>query len=119
MKLYIRKDYISREDKSLKTDDLVREVLVQYRREEGSSPKSMPSILRTESGKPFFDSGDVLFSVSHSGSVWASLMGTNGGLDIQEKAGRWKNIAERFYEGKGFMARKGRCFLRIWVAKEA
>lgn len=124
MKLYIRKDYISKEDKSLKTDDLVREVLVQYRREEGSSPKSMPSILRTESGKPFFDGGDVHFSVSHSGSIWACLMGKQPvGLDIQEKKpARWKNIAERFFTEaeRDFVARKGEdAFWRIWVAKEA
>lgn len=56
-------------------------------------------VLRAPSGKPYFDNLDIHFSISHSGDLWACLMGPQRcGLDIQYiKPCNCHKIARRFF----------------------
>lgn len=81
-------------------------------------------ICRSEEGKPFFENLNIHFSVSHSGNLWACLMGPfNCGLDVQYiKPCNFTKIAGRFFsqneckyvESKGLDG-----FFEIWVRREA
>ena len=105
---------------------LVKQALAMYIAEEGrEEPESMPEILRTENGKPYFEGeGLPYFSVSHSGQLWVCLMAEFPvGIDIQEETkADIKGIAERYFSQDekvyaDIYDREG--FYRLWTYKEA
>ncbi len=81
-------------------------------------------ICRSRLGKPFFEKLDIHFSISHSESLWACLMGPfNCGLDVQYvKPCNFSKIAGRFFSEreKQYVERFGLTgFFDIWVRREA
>ena len=85
------------------------------------------SIGRSTAGKPFFTSpaaADIQFSISHSGGLWACILG-NGpcGIDLQEnRSCRQDAIAARFFSDAeaDYVKQTGLPgFYRIWTWREA
>ena len=85
------------------------------------------SIGRSRAGKPFFTSpaaADIQFSISHSGGLWACILG-NGpcGIDLQEnRSCRQDAIAARFFSDAeaDYVKQTGLPgFYRIWTRREA
>ena len=85
------------------------------------------SIGRSRAGKPFFTSpaaADIQFSISHSGGLWACILG-NGpcGIDLQEnRSCRQDAIAARFFSDAeaDYVKQTGLSgFYRIWTRREA
>lgn len=110
----------------IKSDLLVERALELYLYEKGieSDPKWNFTIKRSRSGKPYFQDAPISFSVSHTGSMWVCLMGTeNAGVDIQEKRHiNSDELARRFFteEEEDYVRLWGITgFLQIWVRKEA
>ncbi len=86
MKLYIYEFSSPRRNGQNSTDKLVLGALSEYCREEKIPLQKSPVIHRPLSGKPMFEESGFHFSVSHSGNLWACLIGiTPVGLDIQKK----------------------------------
>ena len=93
-------------------------------------PEGDFTLARTERGKPYFPNyPSVLFSVSHSGGIFAcAFSGEPVGVDIQEyknrpdEAERCRKIAARFFhrdEIDALDADTVSAFYNIWTAKEA
>ncbi|MGN0713512.1 MAG: 4'-phosphopantetheinyl transferase family protein, partial [Anaerovoracaceae bacterium] len=85
------------------------------------------SIGRSRAGKLFFTSpaaADIQFSISHSGGLWACILG-NGpcGIDLQEnRSCRQDAIAARFFSDAeaDYVKQTGLPgFYRIWTRREA
>ncbi len=85
------------------------------------------SIGRSRAGKPFFTSpaaADIQFSISHSGGLWACILGKSPcGIDLQEnRSCRQDAIAARYFsENEADYVRKTGLsgFYRIWTRREA
>lgn len=81
-------------------------------------------ILRTDSGKPYFEGLNIYFNISHSQDIWACLIGPGCcGLDFQyikpcnfqKIAGRFFSCSENIYvEQQGITG-----FFDIWARREA
>lgn len=116
---------LERDDKKDLGEDrevLIRQAALSY----GVSENELRSekILRSKNGKPFFEKLDIHFSISHSESLWACLMGPfNCGLDVQYvKPCNFAKIAGRFFSEreKEYVKRSGLDgFFDIWVRREA
>ncbi len=124
MKLYIYEFSSPRRNGQNSTDKLVLGALSEYCREEKIPLQKSPVIHRPLSGKPMFEESGFHFSVSHSGNLWACLIGiTPVGLDIQKKkTASWQSIACRFFTGdeKEYVEEMGEDgFWNLWVMKEA
>ncbi len=114
--------FICRRTGSETSEELIKKAALAYGAV--SHLSSSVSILRTESGKPYFSDSDIHFSISHSRDIWAALMGPACcGLDVQyikpcafdKIAGRFFSAAEnRYIEKKGIDG-----FFDIWTAREA
>ena len=81
-------------------------------------------VLRAPSGKPYFDNLDIHFSISHSGDLWACLMGPQRcGLDIQYiKPCNCHKIARRFFSSPEalYVEKEGlQGFFELWTMREA
>lgn len=117
MVLYIHKwETVRRKSR----DKLIEEALADYSR---GSYKD-PIIKREVNGKPFFENLPVHFSISHSGGIWACLMGdSNVGLDIQIlKELKAEKLSRRFFTGgeASYVEGAGKeGFFEIWTRKEA
>lgn len=85
------------------------------------------SISRSTAGKPFFTSpaaADIQFSISHSGGLWACILGKSPcGIDLQEnRSCRQDAIAARFFSDAeaDYVKQTGLFgFYRIWTRREA
>ena len=85
------------------------------------------SIGRSRAGKPFFTSpaaADIQFSISHSGGLWACILGKSPcGIDLQEnRSCRQDAIAARFFSDAeaDYVKQTGLPgFYRIWTRREA
>ena len=82
------------------------------------------AVLATPKGKPYFENIDTHFSISHSGNLWACLIGpTCCGLDVQYiKPCKFNNIAGRFFSQKEaeYVKQFGlEGFYDIWTRREA
>ena len=93
-------------------------------------PGSVPEILRHRLGKPYFASGDVHFSVSHSGEYVAVAFGPAPlGIDLQQHKRRGEDVISRhgklaaryFHPQEQKLAQEDlwEGFFRIWTAKES
>lgn len=81
-------------------------------------------VCRSETGKPFFDSLNIHFSISHSDEIWACVIGPfDCGLDVQYiKPCNFKKIAGRFFSEneKNYVCEHGLVgFFEIWTRREA
>ena len=111
-----------RKDLSKDREVLIRQAALSY----GVSENELQSekICRSKTGKPFFEKLDIHFSISHSESLWACLMGPfNCGLDVQYvKPCNFAKIAGRFFSEREKEYVKGSGldgFFDIWVRREA
>ncbi|MGN1144795.1 MAG: 4'-phosphopantetheinyl transferase family protein [Anaerovoracaceae bacterium] len=85
------------------------------------------SIGRSTAGKPFFTSpaaADIEFSISHSGGLWACILGKRPcGIDLQEnRACRQDAIASRYFSDAeaDYVTKTGLSgFYRVWTRREA
>lgn len=85
------------------------------------------NIQRTEEGKPFFTSpaaADIHFSISHSGGLWACILGDGPcGMDLQEnRSCRQDAIAVRYFSDAEaeYVKQDGLFgFYRVWTRREA
>lgn len=82
------------------------------------------AILRTPSGKPYFDGPELYFSVSHSGNLWACAFGGSPlGLDVQEmRPRRYDRLMRRFFTENEWSYSEifePEGMYDIWVRKEA
>lgn len=90
---------------------------------DGYKIEEMPTILRDEMGKPYFEDGKLHFNVSHSGEYLAiAISECPVGVDIQAP----KNIREGMYkkvvqpeEAKLIGEEYQKDFLRLWTLKES
>ncbi len=73
--------------------------------------------------KPYFASGPVKFSLSHSGNIWVCAMAYDEvGLDFQLCSSRanLERVARHYFHPREYEAYlDGVSFYRIWTAKEA
>lgn len=81
-------------------------------------------ILRTATGKPYFQDVPVCFSISHTAKLWGCLMATFPvGLDIQEiRHMAFEAVAQRVFlpEEQCYIKNQGILgFFQVWVRKEA
>ena len=84
------------------TEELVKTLAKPY------FPGAVPQVLRAERGKPYFaGSGNVHFSVSHSGELVAvAFADTPVGIDLQQHkshgdaAARHQKLASRYFHPK-------------------
>ncbi len=94
------------------------------------SPNADMTILYGEMGKPYFKNNERAFNISHSGTLAAAALVTDGnypvGIDIEEinTSRNIKQIAKRFFldkEIKQFSAEgySLESFYTLWTAKEA
>lgn len=85
------------------------------------------SVSRSPSGKPFFTSSaadGICFSISHSGGLWACILGSAPcGLDIQKmRPCRQEAIARRYFSAseQAYVKQEGLSgFYEIWTRREA
>ncbi len=106
------------------TDKRIADCAYIYAQRIGLELPANLTVCRNDAGKPSFQSAPVHFSVSHSGDIWACVIGEKPlGLDIQQHVPcDAKRIAKRFFhpheyeylESNGY-----REFFDIWVAKES
>lgn len=101
-----------------------RQLLASLWRRHGDGP--MPEILVTERGKPYFASGRLHFSISHTKEhVFCCLSDRPVGIDAEEAERKLPpRIAERFLsetERRRWeqAADRDRALLRLWILKEA
>ena len=99
------------------TDELIRRILKQ-------SGVSCPQILRTPEGKPYIETEEVCFSVSHTADTFALAVDDAPlGLDIQyRRDAKASRIGRKYFtEQEQEMVREGGldAFFRIWTRKEA
>ncbi len=81
-----------------------------------------PTVLCTESGKPYFAELSVKFSVSHSGGrVILAVSDKEIGADIQKINPRAMRVAERFFTESEceYVGGEVQRFFEIWTKKEA
>ena len=99
-------------------DEEVNGAVALFLREMERSTQTTPILQRTDVGKPFFASSDIVFSISHTKDLWACLFGVaqpqdymgleqeclgsappcSLGLDIQEKRPtNYLAVAKRFF----------------------
>ncbi len=109
------------------TDRLIAQSLARFLPD---LPKP-PVLLRTASGKPFFEGGFPQLGVTHSDSaVIIALADTPFGIDCEDRDRRVKHmdaLCKRFFaaaeqdfvRNAGSEEEKTRRFLEIWVKKEA
>lgn len=110
----------------------LEQALCEYIIERGLSLDAavlMDSMSQLENGKPYFEQENApCFSISHSGSVWAVLIGERPcGLDIQHEAkANYDSIASKYYsaeDAERIRALEGSAkrnfFYDIWVRREA
>ncbi|MBQ9762592.1 MAG: 4'-phosphopantetheinyl transferase superfamily protein [Oscillospiraceae bacterium] len=86
----------------------------------------MPEILREPGGKPYFSTGNIHFSITHTKAhVFCALADHPIGIDAEELTRPVKeSLAQRVlspgeYAQYGAAADKNRAFLTFWVLKEA
>lgn len=86
----------------------------------------MPEILREDGGKPYFSTGSVHFSITHTkGHVFCVLASRPVGIDAEELTRPVKDsLAQRVlspteYAQYQAAPDKNRAFLTFWVLKEA
>ncbi len=123
MYLYVHK---GGEAKGKAGEPLIKKSLSMYLAEKKRpAPETLPEILRTEEGKPYFE-GEAwpYFSVSHSGQLWVCLMAEFPvGVDIQKaKNIDIKSLAERYFSQSenAYVETFGEeGFFRLWTYKEA
>lgn len=73
-------------------------------------------ILRTNLGKPYFPSGKIHLSVTHTGKVFAAVFAFFPiGIDMEPEKGENRKVAERFFSPE----EQKMPFARVWTAKEA
>ena len=101
-----------------------RELLAKLYREKAG--EECPEIAVTDRGKPYFVTGNLHFSISHTkGHVFCALSDRPVGLDAEEKdRGIDLRLAEKILsepEKERFRAAEDRraALLRLWVLKEA
>jgi Phosphopantetheinyl transferase len=124
MDLYIFTEPDGRKNAGGHSDDIIRRSLELYVRDNSLPSQGAQEILRTEAGKPYFRESDLFFSLSHTGSLCACLIGTQRvGLDIQQmRMTRTVSIAERYFSDSEieYIEKNGNeGFFDIWVRKEA
>ena len=122
---------------SLKNDDYLGEILA--RKNDNSACDSCTALLllshllrelgidveqlslrRSQNGKPFFESGDIEFSISHSRGIVAVALSDLGAIGIDVEAAkmtsdRAKMLSERYFNSSASADE----FLRRWVRAEA
>ncbi len=82
-------------------------------------------VIRRKDGKPYFENAArILFSVSHSGTIWACAFGSMPiGLDIQQHGScNMHGVSNRFFhpdEQAYLLANDYQGFFDVWVAKES
>lgn len=87
-------------------------------------PLISTNILRTERGKPYFETGYPHFSISHTQGVWiCALSEQNVGLDVQNhRSCKAEQLARRFFhpdEIAYLQQRNWTPFFDVWSAKES
>ena len=107
-----------------KREELTREALELYAREELGLPRTGLQIKKMEGGKPYLEGLTFHFSVSHTDGLWGCLASeSNVGLDIQRiKAVDFNRLAGRFFhdDEKEFVKKTGiDGFFDVWVRKES
>ncbi|MCI2062749.1 MAG: 4'-phosphopantetheinyl transferase superfamily protein [Eubacteriaceae bacterium] len=124
MYLYVFTGQDDRKKTGGHSDDIIRKSLGLYIRDNHLPSQGAQEILKTEAGKPYFRESDLYFSVSHTGSLCACLIGTQRvGLDMQQiRRTRTVSIAERYFSDSEieYIEKNGdEGFFDIWVRKEA
>ncbi len=101
-----------------------RQLLAQMYRE--FTGKEMPPVLVTQRGKPYFETGDVHFSISHTGKrVFCVLSDKPVGIDAEQMdrdiqlrlADKILSGTEKVRHARAEDPREA--LLRLWVLKEA
>ncbi len=80
------------------------------------------NIIKTEKGKPYFESGFPFFSISHSDTaVVVAVSNKEVGCDIQIKKGICDSVSERYFEEneKSDVLKNGLDFINLWSIKES
>ena len=132
MYLFVKRAYIAGKEN---TDSLVNRSLAELKEHTSRRPDSLPAgeVFRTDRGKPYFPEGGVIFSVSHSGSIWVCLMRETDadrpfGTDIQQiRNSNWEALTDRYFseEEKAFVkepdesSEQQERFFMLWTEKEA
>lgn len=113
------------------TDCRIAESLRRYQTETGGVGSVPAAVLRTENGKPYFESGFPQLGVTHSDSVVIiALADTPFGIDCEDTDRRvphrdalckrfFSESEKEFVKNVGSEEEKTRRFLEIWVKKEA
>ncbi len=87
--------------------------------------KPLPSIMRDDKGKPFFDDNSCYFSISHSREYWVCVFSKNQvGIDIQYRKsfGNELLIARRFFSNEDALMVESKgtdSFYELWTRREA
>ena len=109
------------------TDCRIAESLRRYQTETGGVGSVPAAVLRTENGKPYFESGFPQLGVTHSDSVVIiALADTPFGIDCEDTDRRvphrdalckrfFSESEKEFVKNVGSEEEKTRRFLEIWV----
>lgn len=107
---YIRFTEGKAEEQSAK---LLQRALFAFWKKTGLAPEE---ILRTGKGKPYFPSGRLYLSVTHTGNLFVCSFATRPiGIDAEKKAENRPHIGERKFSDE----ERDLPFSYVWCAKEA
>ncbi len=92
---------------------LLREAVEAFFRK-GEFPRE--EVLRTPMGKPYFPSGNIHLSVTHTGTLFAAVFSTVPvGIDAEKKNEKNERASLRFFSEE----ERKYPFSHVWTAKEA
>jgi phosphopantetheinyl transferase len=84
-----------------------------YRKQTG---EALPEVARTPLGKPYFPSGNMHLSLTHTGNLFAAVFSLFPiGIDAEKKDEEKRGVAQRFFSEK----ERKMPFSHVWTAKEA
>lgn len=110
--LYLYTNFLEGEAKAASSLELER-ALKLFWRKTGLSPEA---VLKTEKGKPYFSSGELYLSVTHSGAFYAVAFASFPiGIDAEKKS----EVRERIAEKKFTPEERLLPFSHVWCGKEA
>lgn len=86
-----------------------------------------PKVATGENGKPYLESGELFFNISHSGEyVLCAVSKTPTGCDVEKEGGVNLNLAKRFFDEEEYntlISAEGKeqeeLFYRFWTLKES
>lgn len=110
--LYLYTNFLEGEAKAASSLELER-ALKLFWRKTGLSPEA---VLKTEKGKPYFSSGELYLSVTHSGAFYAVAFASFPiGIDAEKKSEVRERIAEKKFTPEECLLP----FSHVWCGKEA